>query len=66
MARRLSRSTVASHIRGDTQMFDVATFWDAWEGEVRAPRKAGKAGNMDRTPYILYGHADEILTWLVC
>ena len=27
-------STIASHIQGRTQMIDVATFWDAWEGEI--------------------------------
>lgn len=27
-------STVATHIQGRTQMIDVATFWDAWEGEI--------------------------------
>ena len=30
----VQRSTVATHIQGRTQMIDVATFWDAWEGEI--------------------------------
>jgi hypothetical protein len=30
----IMNSTVASHIQGTTQMLDVATFWDAWEGEI--------------------------------
>lgn len=30
----VQRSTVSTHIEGRTQMIDVATFWDAWEGEI--------------------------------
>ena len=30
----VQRSSVATHIQGSTQMIDVATFWDAWQGEI--------------------------------
>ena len=30
----VQRSSVSTHIQGRTQMIDVATFWDAWEGEI--------------------------------